>query len=406
MKRLLTIVAVLFFAHGTQAAEISIVAQETPNHPAIILIKGQFMKDDYQKDVTLFSALAGYQKNAIVFFNSPGGQLRTALDIGLVIYQHGFSTAVAPGTVCTSACALAWLGGKERFMGNGARIGFHAARVGTTNEISSVGNAMIGAFLVQVGIKEIGTIAFVTQTRPETFTWLTLSDAIRYHIAAKAFSFSQDEWSWAQQELDPSNKTAKSIQNPLDAATTVNATFAFKILSQPVPETITPPMPPSEDHCVPSGTRGCHCRLIDQVMICNAIPLPVSETIVPPVPQRACRLDETCHERVIEQGGRASPGLIPAVQIQSNDLIARALRRINDGDVATAREILAAADDGSQGLVAFALAEYAAGLGHARRGRRCGPSSGVLSQGAEPLCCWRPRAPRGAEISSSRTALT
>ena len=42
---------------------------------------------------------------------------------------------------------------------------------------------------------------------------------------------------------------------------------------------------------------------------------------------------------------------------QPNDLIAQASRRVENGDVAGAREMLAAAEDGSQGLVLFALAE-------------------------------------------------
>jgi len=44
-------------------------------------------------------------------------------------------------------------------------------------------------------------------------------------------------------------------------------------------------------------------------------------------------------------------------RVQHNDLIAQALRRVENGDVAGAREMLAAAEDGSQGLVSFALAE-------------------------------------------------
>jgi hypothetical protein len=47
----------------------------------------------------------------------------------------------------------------------------------------------------------------------------------------------------------------------------------------------------------------------------------------------------------------------PAAGVQSVDLIAQALRRIENGDLAGARELLAAAEDGSQGLVSFALAE-------------------------------------------------
>ena len=41
----------------------------------------------------------------------------------------------------------------------------------------------------------------------------------------------------------------------------------------------------------------------------------------------------------------------------NNDLIAQVSRRVENGDVAGAREILAAAEDGREGLVSFALAE-------------------------------------------------
>jgi hypothetical protein len=44
-------------------------------------------------------------------------------------------------------------------------------------------------------------------------------------------------------------------------------------------------------------------------------------------------------------------------QVHHNDLIAQASRRLESGDVAGAREMLAAAEDGSQGPVLFALAE-------------------------------------------------
>jgi hypothetical protein len=298
--------AFLLTLQTAQAADISIVAQETPDHPAIILIKGQLMKEDYQKDVTQFSALAGYQKNAIVFLNSPGGQLQTALNIGLAIYQHGFSTAVADGTTCTSACALAWLGGKERFMGKGARIGFHSPRVGETLEISSVGNAMVGAYLVQVGIKDFTAIGFVTQARPEAMTWLNLSDAIRYHITAKAFSFSQDQWSWAQQELNPTKKTPEDVE--IITVRTANGTVGRYRSDQPIPPAPTPPPPKAQG---------------------LAVTFSPATTFIPMRPQNA-------------------------------DLISQALRHIRDGHVVTAREILkvlATGDDGSQGFILFALAE-------------------------------------------------
>jgi hypothetical protein len=49
------------------------------------------------------------------------------------------------------------------------------------------------------------------------------------------------------------------------------------------------------------------------------------------------------------------PADVPAHQ--HNDLIAQASRRLENGDVLGAREMLAPAEDGSQGPVLFALAE-------------------------------------------------
>jgi PAN domain len=49
------------------------------------------------------------------------------LGIGRTIRRKGFVTVVPPAAECASACALAWLGGSQRYMGDNARIGFHEA---------------------------------------------------------------------------------------------------------------------------------------------------------------------------------------------------------------------------------------------------------------------------------------
>jgi hypothetical protein len=71
---------------------------------------------------------------ARVQFNSRGGDLLTALEIGYYLREKGFVTEVgafnggwgrfAPGE-CHSACALAYLGGKYRLMDAGSRLAVH-----------------------------------------------------------------------------------------------------------------------------------------------------------------------------------------------------------------------------------------------------------------------------------------
>jgi hypothetical protein len=110
---------------------------------------------------------------------------------------------VADDTQCTSACALAWLGGKERFMGANARIGFHAASVTDNSHpsASAAANAVIGAYLHEVGITDVNGIIYLTKADPQSITWLNLADAIRYRISVKTFDPSQERWSWTRSAL-------------------------------------------------------------------------------------------------------------------------------------------------------------------------------------------------------------
>ena len=88
-----------------------------------------------------------------------------------------------------------------------SRIGFHASSTVENPgvEVSSYGNAVIGAFLYEIGLREPATIVYLTKASPQSMTWLTMADATRYGIATKAFSLSEHEWSWAQEALTGSN---------------------------------------------------------------------------------------------------------------------------------------------------------------------------------------------------------
>ena len=87
---------------------------------------------------------------------------------------RGFATAVAPGTLCASACALTWLAGSPRYFDITSKLGFHAAYQvvdGKATE-SGVGNALVGAYLNQIGLPD-NAIVYVTSAPPEGIEWLT-----------------------------------------------------------------------------------------------------------------------------------------------------------------------------------------------------------------------------------------
>lgn len=79
----------------------------------------------------------GGWQSLIVSFDSPGGSYQEGLAISDIIQNYSAATYVGAGDSCLSACALAWLGGREqtirrilwqpsRYLHIDAELGFHA----------------------------------------------------------------------------------------------------------------------------------------------------------------------------------------------------------------------------------------------------------------------------------------
>lgn len=62
---------------------------------------------------------------AVVIFNSPGGSVTEALEIGRDIRRHGAITYVGPRQRCVSACLLAFAGGTQRHVNGEGALGSH-----------------------------------------------------------------------------------------------------------------------------------------------------------------------------------------------------------------------------------------------------------------------------------------
>src|SRR5262249_24094397 len=73
-------------------------------------------------------------KQVIVTLISYGGHVKAGLQIGDQIRKRGMSTFVPGDRTCTSACALIWLAGRPRNVGDTSLIGFHAVYHPTTRQ--------------------------------------------------------------------------------------------------------------------------------------------------------------------------------------------------------------------------------------------------------------------------------
>jgi len=171
---------------AASAAEFSKSA--SPNGgPDIIFVVGDFNLGDEKQ----FIKVALSSESAIVVFQSRGGNLVAGIEIGKAIHLKGFATFVPDTIQCASACALAWLGGHVRYMSNTARVGFHAVYIDTGGQasVSSAGNALVGAYLNQLGLPA-SAIIYITGAPPEGMQWLNFADAQHYGIDVRPFDLS------------------------------------------------------------------------------------------------------------------------------------------------------------------------------------------------------------------------
>jgi hypothetical protein len=177
VRNLLAIAAWLFVVGAAQAADIKVKALEPTS--ALVVIEG----DLELADIESFRSKIAPLSRATVAFRSDGGSLLAGIRIGMLIRVKNFITVVPDQAQCASACAVAWLGGVRRFMGTGSKVGFHAAyiqKAGTTSE-SGPGNAVLGAYLDQIGLPE-DAIVYITQAAPSSMKWLTMDEAAQHGI--------------------------------------------------------------------------------------------------------------------------------------------------------------------------------------------------------------------------------
>ena len=207
MKRLLAIIFARVFTQEAHAHNVTLIKEQTADHPAIILIRGMLEQKDYRENVRTFEVMATLQRKVIVFFDSPGGHLSTGLRIGRLIQQRGFDTAVEDYTSCLSSCAIAWLAGNQRFMGFNARVGFHAASVSIDNHaVNAKATDVVRDYMKTLGFDQ-AAVSFMTDAPPSSMAWLYFSDADRLKIQVKQFSMKQPEWAWALAAENPSTST-------------------------------------------------------------------------------------------------------------------------------------------------------------------------------------------------------
>jgi hypothetical protein len=183
MKRWLiavaTAFATAFAATAASAADMRVYADACNGGEKgcyFFVIEGPIEAHDGGKFLELVYTHAQEIDNAAVLLDSPGGSLVAALQIGRAIKKGHYATYVSEGSVCLSACALIFVAGSSLQVEATSKIGFHAAYYKSTGTETGAGNALIGAYLTNLGYKQ-DAVLFFTQAGPTQMNWLTAKAA-------------------------------------------------------------------------------------------------------------------------------------------------------------------------------------------------------------------------------------
>ena len=176
MRLRFSIAWILLATSPAPAASITL-RPETTDRPIVVMVEGPLVRMDGDE----FAAKTASLPSAFVAFSSDGGSLLAGLRIGEAIRRKKFSTIVPDGQCCASACALAWLGGVERFIGTDGRIRFHAASDSASDRENGVTNTVVGTYLAKVGLP-YEALTYITQVAPNEMIWLNMSESLSENI--------------------------------------------------------------------------------------------------------------------------------------------------------------------------------------------------------------------------------
>lgn len=172
---------------SAQASALEFSAETTDDGSRFIFVSGPFRADD---DISKFFALALDHRPQFVTFDSPGGNVDTALKLGRTIRMLSLGTVQIRSMECSSACALAFLGGVFRVADSGA-IGVHRSSFSNASSMDAEtavaviqeGTAMTMAYIAEMGA-DPSLLQLALQYDRSDMRYLSSSEMLQYRVTA------------------------------------------------------------------------------------------------------------------------------------------------------------------------------------------------------------------------------
>jgi hypothetical protein len=171
---------------GQAKANLTYVPERTDGGESFLIISGEIeATDDLSKFVSAVQASGAKG----VVFNSPGGNVAKAIELGRLIRSFRLATVQLRSAECTSACSLAFMGGLPRFAQPGS-IGVHKSSfsdnttLGVADAVSQVQQmtANVIAYMTEMGV-DPGLLQLALTYNSDDIRYLSGSEMEQYHLA-------------------------------------------------------------------------------------------------------------------------------------------------------------------------------------------------------------------------------
>jgi hypothetical protein len=193
--------------------------------PVSVLAEGRIAEDSYARLRALASRLP---PGSSVYLSSPGGNLIGGILLGLALRDSRASVSVAKGSICASSCAYALLGGVERRVPAGARVGIHKFSIvqdafsrrsfAYERAVGTAATALLRDYVASMGASP-DLVALAVSVDPTTMRFLSAAELRRYRVitGAEAKRVARTDAAGRPRPLLPSkseNQSRASVSAP------------------------------------------------------------------------------------------------------------------------------------------------------------------------------------------------
>ncbi|MBA5775872.1 hypothetical protein H2509_01890 [Stappia sp. F7233] len=198
-------------------ADLSFNLQQTGKGWSFIEVSGQFETSD---DISQLRYLAISSAARVVVFDSPGGNVLKAMELGRLVRSLGLVTVQIRNFDCASACALAFMGGVQRVAEPGS-IGMHKASF--SGELSFTAHeavaavqqmtALIIAYMIEMGV-DPGLLQVALQYESSDMRYLSASEMEQFRLTTDADNVASAPATIAPTPYAPDRSSQKTAALP------------------------------------------------------------------------------------------------------------------------------------------------------------------------------------------------